>query len=151
MMPPEMCAMPAVMTVISSDSVMRGRYGRMVSGASVCPMKMLAATFSDSAPLAPITRFITTANGADDELHDAEVIEDREQRGDEDDRRQHLEREDHAVLAPSGPSTVVMMSLHTARSPSGPNTNADADGREVEQLADPIAEHLERGLAERRS
>ena len=31
----------------------------MVSGASVCPMKMLAATFSDSAPLAPITRFIT--------------------------------------------------------------------------------------------
>jgi hypothetical protein len=27
----------------------------MVSGASVWPMKMLAATFSDSAPLAPIT------------------------------------------------------------------------------------------------
>ena len=26
----------------------------MVSGASVCPMKMLAATFSDSAPLAPM-------------------------------------------------------------------------------------------------
>ncbi len=41
---------------------MRGRYGRMVSGASVWPMKMLAATFSDSAPLAPITLFITTAN-----------------------------------------------------------------------------------------
>ena len=61
MMPPEMCAIPAVITVISSDSVMRGRYGRMVSGASVCPMKMLAATFSDSAPLAPMTRFITTA------------------------------------------------------------------------------------------
>ena len=61
-------------------------------------MKMLAATFSDSAPLAPITRFITTANSADDELHHAEVVEDREQRGDEDDRRQHLEREDDAVL-----------------------------------------------------
>ncbi len=29
--------------------------GRMVSGASVWPMKMLAATLSDSAPLAPIT------------------------------------------------------------------------------------------------
>ena len=41
---------------------MRGRYGRIVSGASVWPMKMLAATFSDSAPLAPMTRFITTAN-----------------------------------------------------------------------------------------
>ena len=49
------------MTVISSDSVMRGRYGRIVSGASVCPMKMLAATFSDSAPEALITRRITTA------------------------------------------------------------------------------------------
>ena len=53
MIPPEMCAMPEVITVISSDSVMRGRYGRMVSGASVWPMKMLAATLSDSAPLTP--------------------------------------------------------------------------------------------------
>jgi len=33
----------------------------MVSGASVCPMKMLAATLSDSAPLAPITLCIATA------------------------------------------------------------------------------------------
>jgi hypothetical protein len=35
MMPPEMCAIPAVITVISSDSVIRGKKGRMVSGASV--------------------------------------------------------------------------------------------------------------------
>ena len=35
--------------------------GLMVSGASVWPMKMLAATLSDSAPLAPITFCITTA------------------------------------------------------------------------------------------
>ena len=62
MMPPEMCAIPDVITVISSDSVMRGRYGRMVSGASVCPMKMLAATLSDSAPDARMTRRITIAN-----------------------------------------------------------------------------------------
>ncbi len=40
---------------------LRAGTGRIVSGASVCPMKMLAATFSDSAPLAPMTRFITTA------------------------------------------------------------------------------------------
>ncbi len=33
----------------------------MVSGASVCPMKMLAATFSDSAPLAFITLRIAHA------------------------------------------------------------------------------------------
>jgi hypothetical protein len=50
------------MTVISSDSVIRGRNGRMVNGASVCPMKMLAATFSVSAPLARMKRRITTAN-----------------------------------------------------------------------------------------
>ena len=62
MMPPEMCAIPDVITVISSDCVMPEMNGRIVSGASVWPMKMLAATFKDSAPLAPITRFMTTAN-----------------------------------------------------------------------------------------
>ena len=61
MMPPEMCAMPAVITVISSDCVISGRYGRIVSGASVWPMKMLAATLSDSAPLTFMTRCIITA------------------------------------------------------------------------------------------
>ncbi len=35
MMEPEMWAMPAVITVISSDIVILGRKGRMVSGASV--------------------------------------------------------------------------------------------------------------------
>ncbi len=60
-MPPEMCAMPLVITVINSDCVSSGRKGRMVSGASVWPMKMLAARFSDSAPLAPITVVITQA------------------------------------------------------------------------------------------
>ena len=50
--------MPLVMMVISSECVSRGRNGRIVSGASVWPMKMLAATFSDSAPLAPIRSVI---------------------------------------------------------------------------------------------
>ena len=62
MMDPETWAMPAVITVISSDRVIPGRNGRIVSGASVCPMKMDAATFKLSAPLAPITLFITMAN-----------------------------------------------------------------------------------------
>ena len=53
MIEPEMCAMPAVITVISSDRVIFGRKGRMVSGASVCPMKIDAATSRLSAPLAP--------------------------------------------------------------------------------------------------
>ena len=73
---PETCAMPLVMTVISSERVSFGRNGRMVSGASVCPMKMLAATFSDSAPLAPMKRIITLRQLPDDELHHAVVIED---------------------------------------------------------------------------
>ena len=33
--PPETCAMPEVITVSNSDRVSLGRYGRMVSGASV--------------------------------------------------------------------------------------------------------------------
>ncbi len=62
MIEPDACAIPAVITVISSERVIRGKNGRMVSGASVCPMKIDAATFRLSAPLAPITLFITTAN-----------------------------------------------------------------------------------------
>ena len=58
MIEPEMWAMPEVITVISSERVIRGRNGRMVSGASVCPMKIEAATLRLSAPLAPITRLM---------------------------------------------------------------------------------------------
>ena len=68
----------------------------MVSGASVCPMKMLAATFMDSAPLVPITFCITTAIAAHQHLHDAQVIQDAEKRRNEDDDGQHLESEDGA-------------------------------------------------------
>ncbi len=59
--PPETCAIPLVITHISSDFVSLLRNGRMVSGASVWPMKMLAATFNDSAPLTPITRVMIHA------------------------------------------------------------------------------------------
>ena len=61
MIDPETCAMPLVITVINSERVRSGRNGRMVTGASVCPMKMLAATLSDSAPLAPMMRVIAQA------------------------------------------------------------------------------------------
>ena len=40
---------------------MRGRKGRIVSGASVCPMKIDAATLRLSAPLAPMILFIAIA------------------------------------------------------------------------------------------
>ena len=61
MIPPLTCAMPDVMTHISSDFVMRLMNGRIVSGASVCPMNTEAATFRLSAPLAPINVVITFA------------------------------------------------------------------------------------------
>ena len=53
--------MPLVITTMSSLCVSLGRKGRMVRGASVCPMKMLAATFMDSAPLAPMNRIMIRA------------------------------------------------------------------------------------------
>ena len=49
------------MTVNSSDWVIPAINGRMVSGASVCPMKMDAATLVLSAPLARMSLFITIA------------------------------------------------------------------------------------------
>ena len=117
--------------------VISGRYGRIVSGASVCPMKMLAATLSDSAPLAFITRCITHGEEPHDDLHDAEVVEDREQRGDEDDRRQHLEREDDARTArrpararPSSPAPQTRAVAERAED------ERRADAGEAEQLVD---------------
>ena len=96
MIDPEMCAMPDVMTVISSDRVIRERKGRMVSGASVWPMKIDAATLRLSAPLAPMTLLITSAKARTMICMIAQVIQDREERGDEDDRRKDLECEDHS-------------------------------------------------------
>ncbi len=61
MMPPETWAMPLVMMVISSERVSVGRNGRMVSGASVWPMKMLAATLRLSAPLMRMVRCMIQA------------------------------------------------------------------------------------------
>jgi hypothetical protein len=54
--PPAIVAMPAFITQNSSDSVISSTYGRMSSGASVMPMKMFAATASDSAPLTASSR-----------------------------------------------------------------------------------------------
>src|SRR3954452_22213267 len=61
MMPPETWDMPEVMMVMSSLRVAPERNGRMVRGASVWPMKMLAATLVDSAPLVPIVRCMIQA------------------------------------------------------------------------------------------
>ena len=68
----------------------------MVSGASVWPMKMLAATFMLSAPEMRMVLSMIQAMHADDDLHEADVIKHGEKRGDEDDGRQHLKGEDGA-------------------------------------------------------
>ncbi len=60
-MPPETWAMPEVMMVMSSELVAPARKGRMVRGASVWPMKMLAATLVLSAPEVPMVRCMIQA------------------------------------------------------------------------------------------
>ena len=92
MMPPETWAMPLVITTISSDLVSLFKKGRMVRGASVWPMKILAATLSDSAPLSAHERGVTKPGGdSNDELHDTDVIEQRKKSSDENNRGQNLE------------------------------------------------------------
>ena len=83
----------------------------------------------------------------DHHLHQAEVVQDREQGGDEDDRRQDLKGEDDAVLGPG----FAERTGHHLR-PHGPvaqraEHHRRADGRVVEQLPDPVPQPLERALA----
>ena len=61
MMPPETWAMPLVIMTISSERVAFDRNGRIVSGASVWPMKIDAATFMLSAPEMRMVFSITQA------------------------------------------------------------------------------------------
>ena len=103
--------MPLTIMVNSSDSVIPSMNGLMVSGASVWPMKMLAATLSDSAPLAPITFCMAIAISLHQPLHDAQVIKNGKERRDENDDGQHLKSEDEADLRcprPASPKTNVL-------------------------------------------
>ena len=75
----------------------------MVNGASVWPMKMLAATLVDSCAAGAHHPLHPLGHGFHEDLHHAEVVEDREQRGDEDDDGQNLEGEDYAERPALGP------------------------------------------------
>ena len=57
-----MVANPPVIIALSSDIVSLSRYGRIASGASVCPAKMLAAIASASAPETPISHDMMRAS-----------------------------------------------------------------------------------------
>ena len=80
MIPPETCAMPDVIMVISSDRVAPARNGRIVSGASVCPIKMLAATLVDSAPRGSHRPLHHPRHHLDDLLHQPDVVQNGEER-----------------------------------------------------------------------
>ena len=54
---PAIVAKPPVMSAVISLRVIRARYGRTTSGASVCPRKTFEAVASDSAPLTPSARW----------------------------------------------------------------------------------------------
>ena len=106
-MPPEMCAMPDVITVISSDCVIsrqirpdrQRRLGLPHENAGGDVQRLGAARAHH-----PVHQH---GKEPHDDLHHAEVIEDREKRGDEDDRRQHLEREDDAYSGALRPKRAV--------------------------------------------
>ena len=58
---PAIVASPPVISVSSSDWVMREIYGLTMIGASVCPMNTFAATARVSAPLVLMTGMINRA------------------------------------------------------------------------------------------
>ena len=75
-------------------------YGRIASGASVWPTKMSETVEKLSAPDVPRTRASAAPHPSHDERHDPDVVEQRHQRREEDDRRQHREREHEAPRLP---------------------------------------------------
>ena len=106
---PETCAMPLVMMVNSSDSVSpreerpdgERRFGLAHEDAGRHVERFGAARAHHL--------LHHDGHAAHHPLHDAQVVENGEKRGDEDDDGQHLEGEDHAeavrVFEPSGPKT----------------------------------------------
>ena len=79
MTPPEIVAIPPTIIASSSDCVMRGTYGLTMIGASVWPMKTLAAADSVSAPLVRIRLHHRARHQGNDKLQDAEVVQHREE------------------------------------------------------------------------
>ena len=96
MMPPLTWAMPAVITHISSDCVILLRNGRIGErGLGLAHEDRGGHVQALGAARAHQARH-HLRDGLHDHLHHAEVVEDREQGGDEDDRGQDLEGEDEA-------------------------------------------------------
>ncbi len=110
---------------------------------------MLAATLSDSAPDALHHPPHHDREQPHHDLHDAEVVQDGEQRRDEDDRRQHLKREDHPVAGPFLAENL----RHDPRPhdfvAERPEHEAGADERKIEQPIDRGPERLEHALPDR--
>ena len=93
--------MPEVIIVINSLRVAPSRNGRMVSGASVWPMKILAATLVDSAPRGSHCSLHDPGDSLDDLLHETDVVHNGEEGRDKDDSGQHGEGERSELVARS--------------------------------------------------
>ena len=85
-----------------------------------------------------------------DQLHHAVVVEDREQRRDEDDRRQHLEGEDDAVARAFRAERAVHRAAPDAAVAQRAEHERGADAGKAEQLVDAGAKRLEDPLPDRR-
>ena len=99
MIPALMCAIPDVMTQRSSDSVMVLRYGRTVQGRLRLSHEHAGGGVEALRAARPHEAGRDAREQRHHHLHDAEVVEDREQGGHEDDGGQHLEREDEPDAA----------------------------------------------------
>ena len=89
--------MPPTISVSSSDWVMRGTHGLTMSGASVWPMKSVGRHRERLGAAGPHQVHHRARHQRDHPLQDAVVVEDGEERRDEDDRRQRREGEHEPV------------------------------------------------------
>jgi hypothetical protein len=128
--------MPEVMTVISSDSVISGRYGPDRERRLGLPHEDAGGHVQRLGAAALHHAVHHDGEQPDHHLHQAVVIEDGEERRDEDDRRQHLEGEDHPVARPFRPERADHRPAPDAAVAERPEHEPGADAGEPEQLVD---------------
>ena len=144
-------AMPAVITHISSDCVILLRKGRMVSGRLGLAHEDRRRHVQALGPARAHEPRHHLRHRLHDHLHDPEVVEDREERGHEDDRGQDLEREHEADAPPCRwPRRPSPGGCPPPWMPSAPKTKLGAHVREVQEPGDLPADPGEDLLADRR-
>ena len=129
--PPEMVAMPPIIRASSSDLVIDATYGLMMSGRLGLAHEHVGRRGQGLGPAHPATaehEQHDLGEHPDDQLQDAQVVQNGEHGGHEDDGRQGLDGEDEPVARAERPSRP------SRGSASGPKTNVGPLVGEVEEL-----------------